>query len=304
MNKLILRDARGNSAAIAPKLGAWLLRYTRQTDTFGPVDVLHYSTACLSQYPAMHAGSFLMFPVAGHTSSQSRQDHFSWKGIERPMPLHGFARRVPWVVRDLSDTAVTLALEPNDAVRESYPFEFRLKLTYELRDTALLSALVVENVGHEPMPFSTGFHPYIRTPLTSSGSRDRCVAQLPVCRQFSATLSGIVAEQDREKRHLSTRASAVPARHFSDFPEFKAALIDEGSDLGVTVDADFESPFRCLTVWSPSPDAPFYCLEPRTALQDAFSNISAGQLTVLPPGAAFSGTMTLGLVERATALRN
>ena len=73
-----------------------------------------------------------------------------------------------------------------------------------------------------------------------------------------------------------------------------------GTDLGgvsATVEASFASPFRCLTAWSPSAEAPFYCIEPRTALPDAFSNAADDQLVVLGSGAKFAGAMTLDLVE-------
>lgn len=297
MNKIELKDGQGNAAVVAPRLGAWLLRYARQTRRYGPVEVLRYSTECLNQYPAMHAGSFLMFPVAGHTTSQGRPDHFCWNGVERQMPLHGFARRLPWAIADLSNISVSLTLEANDATREVYPFEFRLRLTYELRDGALVSRLAVENLGDEPIPFSTGFHPYIRTPLTAAGRRDRCVARIPASREFTVTAAGVTAAAYHDGRSLTVTTPAIPARHFCGFDDFKASLTDEIGAVSVTLDADFTSRFRCLSVWSPTADASFYCIEPRTALQDAFSNAGTDQLTILAPGAAFLGQMRLDLLD-------
>ena len=80
----------------------------------------------------------------------------------------------------------------------------------------------------------------------------------------------------------------------------QADLIDELGGLRVGLSASLDSSFRCLTAWSPQADAPFYCVEPRTALQDAFSHAAQGQLTVLEPGAAFSAGMTLDLRDDGT----
>ena len=90
-----------------------------------------------------------------------------------------------------------------------------------------------------------------------------------------------------------------PARSFTDLERLQAELVDGSSGLAVRLEATLDSPFKCLTMWSPQPDAAFYCVEPRTALQDAFVHAAQGQLTVLAPGASFAARMTLALTGDA-----
>jgi galactose mutarotase-like enzyme len=296
VNKIVLADGNGNSAAIAPRLGGWLLQYVRQTEAHGPVEVLRYSPKCLNLYPAMPAGSHLMFPVAGYTTSRGKADVYCWNGEERPMPVHGFARRMPWEVDAASDLSLSLVLDADDSTRKLYPFEFRLTLRYELVNGTLRSIVEVENRDHRVMPFSIGFHPYLRTPLAPEGHRDQCAIRLPASREYRMTQAGISTDGRREPHTLSATANAVPARHFGDLAAIKAELIDKISGLCATVEAEFPSPFRCISVWSPEVEAPFYCIEPRTAAADAFT-LTGNQLTILEPGRKFSGTMILDLVE-------
>lgn len=278
MSTLELTDGDGTVAVVAPQSGGTLLRYAR-----GPIEVLH------------EPGSPLMFPIAGFNHSGSRVDHYAWEGIERPMPIHGFAMRRPWTVIEATRVSARLALGPDAATRALYPFEFRLGLSYALVDGAIVCALDIGNIGDRPMPFSAGFHPYIRLPLTAAGRRDRCIVRLPACREVFARPQGIEVEERRAPRSLATSLPAAPARSFADLDRLQAELVDEESGLAVAVDASLDSLFRCLTLWSPRPDAAFYCVEPRTALQDAFMPAAHGQLTVLAPGASFTARMTLAL---------
>ncbi len=294
ISEIALADGEGNSAAIAPNLGGWLLRYARHTHR-GPIDILHAPPGCVSDHPDMRAGCHVMFPMAGYSQAGSRTDHYLWEGVVRPMPVHGLALRLPWDVAEVTSSSVRLALAASDATRAAYPFEFRLGLSYVLDKGALRSALAVENVGDRPMPFSAGFHPYIRLPLTADGRRDRCLVRLPACREHFVRPGGIESDPQPAPRLLAATAPAAPARHFADLEPLQADLIDELGGLRVSLSASFGSAFRCLTAWSPQVDAPFYCLEPRTALQDAFSHAAHGQLTILEPGAGFSASMTLDL---------
>ncbi len=289
MSDIVLSDRDGTSAVIAPSRGGALLRYRRRT-TRGPVDVLHDPP-----------GSHPMFPIAGFSHAGPLADHYCWEGVTRPLPIHGFAMRRPWQVVEAGRSSARLALSADAETRAVYPFEFRLRLSYALEAGAIVSRLDIDNAGDRPMPFSAGFHPYIRLPLAPAGLRDRCVVRLPPCREVFARPEGIVRDDRHAARVLPATMPAAPARSFTDLGSLRAELVDGLGGLSVALEASLGSAFRCLTAWSPAIDAPFYCVEPRTALQDAFSHAGtdAGQdqLTVLAPGATFSARMTLALRE-------
>jgi galactose mutarotase-like enzyme len=294
---ITLADDDGSIAEVAPGRGGWVLRYARRTRRHGLVEVLHRPAVTAPDDPVPMAGSHVMFPIAGFSHGAARADHYSWQGVERPMPIHGFAMRLPWAVAEVTASSVRLVLEAAAATRDAYPFDFRLGLDHRLEGGALHSVLSIDNLDDRPLPFSTGFHPYIRLPLADRGRRDRCVVRLPACREVFARPNGIETDARREPRILLASHPAAPARHFADLEVMRAEIADEASGLCVSVDAALGSAFACLTAWSPRIDAPFYCVEPRTAVQDAFTYADHGQLTVLPPGGVFVACMTLGLHE-------
>jgi galactose mutarotase-like enzyme len=291
--KIVLADDRGNTATIAPELGGWLLRYVRAIEAFGPVDVLHYEETCEDRYPDMHVGSPLMFPLAGYCTSGGRPDRYVWEGVERSMPLHGFARRLPWRVEDTSDRCATLTLVPGPLTRDCYPFEFYLSLRYELNDGALVARLTVTNDGDVPMPLNAGFHPYIRTPLSPGGRRDCCFVILPESREFTMTPTGLHISPHRSSPCLRATDIGAPARHFGYLADFRAELEDRLGGVTISIWAEIGAPFEFLTTWSPDEAAPFCCVEPRTALPEPFSPEIRDQLIVLAPGAKFIATMHL-----------
>ena len=301
-SRIVLDDGAGNVAVVAPRHGAWLLRYVRHLRGHGPIDVLHVASAEAGDTAPFLAGCHVMFPAAGPSRSGDKVDAYRWCGEVRPMPLHGFAHRLPWRVAEVSATVVRLILEPGEATRDSFPFAFRLRLSYALIDGALRTVLEIDNRGDVPMPFSTGFHPFLRLPLTPLGRRDRCFVRLPACRAYVAGPEGIEGETRRAPRHLSAAAPAAPAIHFADLETVHAEALDEDSGLRLTIDAQLGSAFRCLTLWSPQVDAPYFCIEPRTAIQDAFT-YGRDQLTLLAPGTSFTASMTLDLQEGRSTTR-
>jgi galactose mutarotase-like enzyme len=50
-----------------------------------------------------------------------------------------------------------------------------------------------------------------------------------------------------------------------------------------------------VVIWSRSTSDPFYCIEPWTALPNAFSRRDTGELTLVPPGGEFRAAMHMDI---------
>ena len=89
---------------------------------------------------------------------------FSWRFM-RNLPNHGFARKCVFDVRSVESeekrTVVVLGLSDSEMMRKLWPYAFDLELTVTVSETLELT-LRTRNTGSEPMPFSCGFHPYLR----------------------------------------------------------------------------------------------------------------------------------------------
>src|SRR6185436_12856669 len=185
-NLVHLTDADGTTAMIAPELGGWLLRYARSLPKHGLVEALHFSQAVIDRYPReMYAGNPILFPLASKNIAGGKDHQYEWNGQIFHMPQHGFARRLRWSVVEQSATSLTMEQTDDEHTRVNYPFAFRQRLSYRLDQGRLRWEQVVENRGSEPMPFSTGFHPYFRVPLTPKSERALCFVEIPEAKRLT-----------------------------------------------------------------------------------------------------------------------
>lgn len=109
----------------------------------------------------------LLFPIVGTLAG----GRFRIGGQSYQLPRHGFARHSIFRCVDKTEDGVTLRLEPTPAIRESWPFDFRLDVRYAVEGSTLTISAEVFNQGAEPMPASFGFHPALRWPLPGEDDR-------------------------------------------------------------------------------------------------------------------------------------
>jgi len=288
-----LTDAVGSTAVLAPELGGWLLRYSRQTPKHGPVDALHFSQAVVDRYPReMYAGSPVLFPLVSNNRVGDQEHHYEWDGRIFEMPQHGFARRSAWRVISRTAGSVTMELTDNEVTRLNYPFSFRYCLTYTLAEGRLSWEQVIENRSETPLPFSSGFHPYLAVPLTPRGERAACFVEIPDAKRVTP-----VGRFERFKtdpfpaQNWSVQEDVAGTMFLGDLKKRELILVDPGSELEVILNFEEAAQHRFVAIWSRSTREPFYCIEPWTALPNSFSRVKDHELTVLEPQKTFRAAM-------------
>ena len=108
---------------------------------------------------------------------------YTWDGVEYQLPLtdkdgpnaiHGFVRKVDWVLasHSLSSAAFTLHF----AGAEGYPFPLTLRIEYSLDANGLQVDTTITNSGAHDAPVAMGFHPYF---TVGSAQVDVDTLQLP-----------------------------------------------------------------------------------------------------------------------------
>ncbi len=294
-----LKDNDGGSATIAPELGGWLLRYSRELVEHGRVEALHFDPAVVERYPReMYAGSPVLFPLASFNHLAGRDHHYEWQGRVYEMPQHGFARRRPWTVLDQTDASVTMELTDSEATLAQYPFEFSLRLTYRLAGGQLFWEQKVINRSPEALPFSTGFHPYFSVPLTSRGLRSECFVEIPDCRRLTMHGRGEgFTAKPFPSQNWSVAEDVSNTLFLTDLKRRELILADPISALEVVLDWRETPAFRFVAIWSKSIEAPFFCLEPWTAVSNPFTRAKERELIVLEPGGTFDAAFRLELRE-------
>jgi len=290
-----LRDGDEALAVVHPALGAWLVRYARQMPGRGWVDALHHDAAVVARYPErMWAGAPVLFPHVSFNVAEGQEGRYVLNGNTYQSPQHGFARRVPWTVVDRAANAVTLELKDSPQTRRSYPFAFRYQLTYRLEAGRLVWRQTVENRDAQPLPFSSGFHPYLRAPL-AGGERNRCIVRLPRCRRFHPVDQATAFfDEPLPAQDLSVATDASGTWFLGELARPEVALRDLAGGVEAVLRFGENPAYRFLALWAPDTAAPFFCVEPWTALPNSFGR-GDGELILLKPGESFDASLSLEL---------
>lgn len=141
-------------------------RLTATVDTFG-AELSSLTTADGSEWlwqgdPNSWSGRApVLFPVVG----RSPEGLVSVSGRAFPMSSHGFARESRFDVVENNRTRCRLQLVDTPATRLSFPFAFRLDVSFVLDEATLGVAVEVANTGEVTLPCSFGLHPGFVWPL-------------------------------------------------------------------------------------------------------------------------------------------
>jgi len=150
---------------------------------------LLYRGRDFSPTPGWTGRAPILWPAIGRTFAPGpeptaetfKQAPLGWTvdGVDYPMPMHGFARSLPWRVEHHTTSELRLILDDSDQTRIFYPFGFRHALTYRLTDGLLTLDHEIEadeaNTG--PMPFAIGNHATFNLPLLEDqGATETTVA--------------------------------------------------------------------------------------------------------------------------------
>lgn len=140
---------------IVPERGGLATRWQLEQQEIFYFDADRFTQPDLS----VRGGIPILFPICGNLPD----NHYSLAGQTYSLKQHGFARDLPWQVisQDVGDAAsLTLGLSSQDVTLAQYPFEFKLAFTFRLHGHILDLEQRFTNLSDQPMPFSTGLHPY------------------------------------------------------------------------------------------------------------------------------------------------
>jgi galactose mutarotase-like enzyme len=204
----------------------------------------------------------LLFPVIGRSIDET----VTVQDRPFPMPLHGFARDLPFAVAEVSDDRVTLVQASDAATLGMFPFDYRLTVEAWVDGTTLGMSSTVENMSGRPMPFCFGYHPgFMWADDASERARFVCrfghAEDAPVRRARMAT--GLLLSE-REPCPVAGRTLALHDGLFTrgsiQFERLHSRSVWFGRPGGTGLTVTFpDSPH--LGIWT-RPGAPFLCIEP------------------------------------------
>ena len=252
---------------------------------------------------ASSSGIPLLFPYAGRIQGMS----FPWKGRDYPQEaddhrgnaIHGFVYTRPWRVIEHEPGRVVgefQASVDDPALAERWPADFRISAAYELKGNSLLATFTLANPGETALPFSFGAHPYFRLPLVDvggeTGSAQECRIHVPTAKQWELE-DMLPSGRSAAGGQAAKLAAAEPLKLSAYDDVFGELAYEEGICTTSILDEAnnrrlnllFDDTFRECVVYTP-PHREAICLEPYTAVPDAFrlteAGIDAGMRTLVP----------------------
>jgi galactose mutarotase-like enzyme len=258
---------------VVPERGGIITRWQVRGEDLLYMDQERFANPELS----VRGGIPILFPICGNLPDNT----YTHKGQTYKLKQHGFARDLSWQVAESmtrEGVGITLTLTDNPQTQAVYPFKFDLSFTYRLRENSLLIQQCFTNRSPEPMPFSTGLHPYFRV-----SDKTRLQFDIPatefqnqqdqITHPFAGSFDFGQDEIDVAFRSLSGQSAQV---------------IDHRRRLELTL--EYDSIYSTLVFWTLK-DKDYYCLEPWTAPRNALN--TGEHLTHLDPGARVETLVTM-----------
>ncbi|BBA41776.1 MULTISPECIES: aldose epimerase family protein [Burkholderia] len=282
---------------VAPQFGGRLLSW----DVDGEPVIFWPDTADWSNLARVRGGNPLLFPFLGRHRVDGELGR--WRdatGVVRDLPMHGFARDLPFAARPSADgAALSMTLDATDALRASYPFDFRFEATYRLADSHTLEvALTTTNRGDTPLPYYAGHHFYFALP---HGERAETTLELPPTHRCAQQADGSISTPEPgEARYRLDNPDIVDRFHCLDgVPATPVRIVMPGRrrTIEIALDVPGSIPWYAVTTWTEKPDSDFYCVEPWLGLPDAIHN-GLG-LRMLAPGATETATLRIRVLPLA-----
>jgi galactose mutarotase-like enzyme len=276
-----LRDG-DSRVLIAPRFGARLLTWTigEREIIFWPEDA-DWSSA--EKIVHTRGGNPILFPfIARHYVDGQLGKWRDENSVVRDLPMHGFARGLPFAVIESDAQMLRMRLEADAQTRAMYPFEFRFDVVYRLSGSTLEAVFETSNLGAAPMPYYAGHHFYFAIP---HAARADWKINLP-CKTWGRQNADGSPQLFPAQNATTTLADEdLVDRFHLDFFEPRVTLQNELTAKRLVLDwpPEYSRLWYDVTTWTGSPDADYFCIEPWLGLPDAIHH--GHGLRYIAPGA-------------------
>ena len=219
--------------------------------------------------PAFWSGrSPILFPICGELLNNG----YEYEGTHYDLRKHGFASIMEFSVEELADTYATFLLTPTEETLKSYPFDFELRVKYNLTGRKMTVIYETYNPSDKDMYFSVGAHESYACPEGIEAYK--LVFDMPEnfnCATF--TKDKVIGDefidlgQNTRELCVTDELFKIGALMFLDLKSRGVTLVNKATGEGRRL----EYPgFDYFFVWT-RPYAGYICLEPWRGVPD-FAN--------------------------------
>ncbi len=270
----VLSDGH-SQASVVPERGGIVTSWQFQGQEIFYLDAERFKDPTLS----VRGGVPILFPICGNLPD----DTYVLNGQSYTLKQHGFARNLPWQVSEQSTTdgaSVTVSLKSDETTRTGYPFDFELNYIYTLRGNSLELRQRHTNLTAEPMPFSTGIHPYFAVDDKSRLTFDFPSTEYSI--KGGSEIYSFAGQFDFEQEEIDYA--------FINLTASSAAVTDQTRRLKLTV--AYDEHYSTLVFWAVR-GKDFYCLEPWSSPRNALN--TGKHLLQVQPGATVETVVSMAV---------
>jgi len=213
----------------------------------------------------------VLFPIVGGL----KDDGYFYKGQKYKLPRHGFARDMVFEKENFFGDAASFVLKSTEETRKAYPFEFLLRLRYQLNGNNITISYEVENPSNEPLLFSIGTHPAFKAPIVQGLKYEDYYFKFN--RTESSNRWTLKNNLIDEPAYFFKNQDKLPLKHslfyddaivFKDLKSTRISICSDKSTHGLH--CDFAG-FPFMGLWA-AKDAPFVCIEPWNGIADSVTH--------------------------------
>jgi galactose mutarotase-like enzyme len=212
----------------------------------------------------------ILFPIVGTL----KEGIYYYREKAYNLGRHGFARDSLFETEMQASDAVSFLLRSNPETRENFPFEFELRIGYQLFGNGLKTSYSVKNPLGGELYFSIGGHPAFKAPLVSGTDYEDYYLEFEkqeTAPRWPISKDGLIEKEPRPlltdtrllplSRELFAADALVLKHPVSAAVSLRSAKTEHGLRL------DFPG-FPFLGLWA-AKNADFVCIEPWCGIADS-----------------------------------
>ena len=249
----------------------------------------------------------ILFPIVGVLKDGKAESAEGTVSLAR----HGLARLNQFEVVEKSNSSVTLQLKSTEETRESYPYDFELRLIFSVAGDTLTQTYEVTNPANVVLPFTLGAHPAFNIPIPGVKTTALDQYHLLFTRSWTSYGPSITDEglcDYTTPQRLIVDSDMLPLSWdlidrektitLEDVPDRRITLAANAEASSEThgIQIDFEG-FDYLGIWSAAPGCPFVALEPWCGIADTVDCDGIFEhkpgIISLEPGQSIAKTMNI-----------
>ena len=200
------------------------------------------------------------FPVVGNLNKGGFRHEDKWYAIAK----HGCVRSKPFFKARHTAKSLALSIVSDIETKKSYPFSFKLTVSFTLDSNGLIVKYFAENLDEVPMPMSLGYHPAFALDAGASLSEYDIIFSEKENRDlYGITKDGFGLKAKKYLKDVDCIALSdclfdEDALVFKNIQSQRISIIRRNSDWHLDMETG-GAPH--LALWS-KPGAPFVCIEP------------------------------------------